>query len=219
MVPGAPSRDGSPRRALSGAVRSTSKTEHPLRTPPTARSLPVLRSLVLPLTAGWIGLASAAHAACTLPGPRPSRFEITNLVEDPRRLLTRHPGGGSTLAFEVQSLAVASQETLSVVLKAVRAATPEQRQAIGLGLRRAAVYCLPKDASVAKRIDEGVQRLGDREVTLAYAGASDPRPLPGIGPAAPSASSSRLSSPNRPLDSSDLDLPDPGRISDPAAIR
>ncbi|MGU3362795.1 hypothetical protein ACLBWX_20935 [Methylobacterium sp. M6A4_1b] len=93
---------------------------------------------------------------------------VEAFLDRPSDLLSRHPNDQRGLSAEVDTLALASPQALSALLRLARTALPDQRQAIGYGLGRVSAYCESRDASVSRRITEAVTALGNRDVAFAY---------------------------------------------------
>lgn len=122
--------------------------------------------LVAYLSAGALSLFFLARpdmalAACAAPTPGAT-------LTAPDQLLSRFPAGEGAMVSEVRNLVATNPANLDAITGLVVRATPAQKRAIGAGLGQAAGLCARPDPDAARRIQEAVIRLDDREMLLAF---------------------------------------------------
>lgn len=123
--------------------------------------------------------AELAAAECKLPM---RESQLSEFVQNPRKILNRYPEGGDGLVFFARIAASFNRSGLHGVEATLRYANPAQKRAIGGGLADAVSECLPRDGEIAKQIADVVKLSADLDLVDAYLAKSDEPAFPRVPP-------------------------------------
>lgn len=105
--------------------------------------------------------ATSSFAACAaLPAGAP--------VVSPGDLLGRFPAAGGGMVSEVRNMVATNPGSVDGIGAILAGATQAQKEAIGAGLGQAAGLCTRQEPASARRIQEAVLAMNNKDVVLAF---------------------------------------------------
>ena len=148
----------------------------------------LLRASTLAAVA-FVSLAVAgfgpARAACYDPQQQLPAQTLADFKADPAQLLQQFPNAGPGLISRIRDLVASDQATLPLIIQLLSTAnltlTPDQVNALGIGLGQAALVCLRVDQAFATEIQNAVAAANNDPFAVAFAGVLGDRPIAALG--------------------------------------
>ncbi len=106
-----------------------------MRSPGQTKSVAALATVLM------LGVGGAAQAACYSSGQELPALVVSQVINDPGRLLTQFPDGGPQMISLIRDLVASDPGALPPIINLNAKANDGQIQAIGIGLGQAALVC------------------------------------------------------------------------------
>ena len=114
---------------------------------------------------GLVVFQNTAHAACKMPV---APTTLSNFLKNPEGILTSQGTKNDALVWRVRIFASAGYASLKELEKLGTKANLAQKNSFGEGLARAHSACSARDGEIARRIEDAVRKMADRDITRAY---------------------------------------------------
>jgi hypothetical protein len=129
-----------------------------------------------------LGVGGRAQAACYASDQQLPTQVVSQLVNDPGRLLTQFPDGGPEMIPLIRDLVASDPGSLPLIVSLNAKANPEQIEAIGTGLGQAALVCSRTAQAFATEILRMTLTADNRTLSQAFSAVMGDLFLSLIGP-------------------------------------
>ena len=130
-----------------------------------------------------LGVGGAAQAACYSSGQQLPANVVSQFVNDPGKLLTQFPSGGSQMISLIRDLVASDPGVLPLIINLNAKANTEQVQAMGAGLGQAALVCRRTAQAFSNEIQRMTITADNRPLIQAFSAVMGDLFLGSAGPA------------------------------------